>query len=101
MKRFVLPATTESAPMISNIGTDFSVPDVSIAVNFTGPNFHTDPGIAVDPPDTEGAVGNGFFAQLLNNLYSVYNDAGDLLFQERITDFWTNSGATFSGLPID
>jgi hypothetical protein len=77
------------------------VPVVTIGANFSGPAFHTDPGIAVSPPDTDGAAGPTSFVEFLNNLYQVYDKSGTLLQSSRLPDFWSEAGATLSGLPID
>jgi hypothetical protein len=61
MNETVVAPTTDAAPV------------VTIGANFSGPNFHTDPGIAASPPDTDGAVGPNSFVELLNNLYQVYD----------------------------
>src|SRR5437870_4234558 len=53
-----------------------AAPVVTIGANFSGPQFHTDPGIAASPPDTDGAVGPNSFVELLNNLYQVYDKSG-------------------------
>ena len=47
--------------------TTAAAPVVTIGANFSGPNFHTDPGIVVTPPDTDGAAGPTSFVELLNN----------------------------------
>ena len=57
-----------------------------------GPNFHTDPGIAVSPPDTDGAVGPTSFVELLNNLFQVYDKSGTILETLRLPDFWAGRG---------
>src|SRR5215475_2291055 len=77
------------------------VPVVTIGVNFSGAAFHTDPSIAVTPPDTDGAAGPTSFVELLNNLYRVYDKSGALLQFTRLPEFWTSAGVTLDGLPFD
>src|SRR5215831_14891321 len=76
-------------------------PVVTIGANFTGAAFHTDPGIAVSPPDTDGAAGPTSFVELLNNLYRVYDKSGALLQFTRLPEFWTSAGVTLDGQPFD
>jgi Bacterial cadherin-like domain len=76
-------------------------PIVTIGANFSGANFHTDPGIVVSPPDSDGAVGPNSFVELLNNLYQVYDKSGTLIQTLRLPDFWTAAGVTLAGLPFD
>jgi hypothetical protein len=78
-----------------------AAPVVTIGANFSGANFHTDPGIAAAPPDTDGAVGPNFFVELLNNLYQVYDKSGAILEFSRLPEFWVNAGLTPAGLPFD
>ena len=85
----VVAPTTDTAPV------------VTIGANFSGPNFHTDPGIAVSPPDTDGAVGPTSFVELLNNLFQVYDKSGTILETLRLPDFWADAGVTPAGLPFD
>src|SRR5258705_2313083 len=89
MNETVVAPTTDAAPV------------VTIGANFSGPNFHTDPGIAASPPDTDGAVGPSSFVELLNNLYQVYDKSGAILQTLRLPEFWANAGVTPAGVPID
>jgi hypothetical protein len=81
--------------------TTADAPIVTISANFTGAEFHTDPGIAVSPPDSDGAIGPNYFVELLNNLYQVYDKSGTLIQQLRLPDFWNAAGVTPAGLPYD
>ena len=89
MNETMVAATTAGAPI------------VTIGANFSGANFHTDPGIVVSPPDTDGAAGPNSFVELLNNLYQVYDMSGTLIQTLRLPDFWTAAGVTPAGLPFD
>src|SRR5258705_819989 len=89
MNETVVAPTTDAAPV------------VTIGANFSGPNFHTDPGIAFSPPDSDGAVGPNSFVELLNNLYQVYDKSGTLIQTLRLPDFWTAAGVITTGLPVD
>src|SRR5260370_28478040 len=74
---------------------------VTIGANFEGDNHTTDPGVAVDPPDTDGAVGPNAIVELLNNVYRVYDKSGALLHTSRPQDFWLHAGVTFPCLALD
>ncbi len=89
MNQTVVAPTTDPAPV------------VTIGANFEGANHTTDPGVAVDPPDTDGAVGPNAIVELLNNVYRVYDKSGALLQTSRLQDFWLNAGVTFPGLAFD
>src|SRR5258708_3881436 len=89
MNETMVAATTTDAPI------------VTIGASFSGANFHTDPSIAVSPPDTDGAAGPNSFVELLNNLYQVYDESGTLIQQLRLPDFWNAAGVTPAGLPFD
>jgi VCBS repeat-containing protein len=81
--------------------TTLATPVVTIGANFAGANYRTDPGEAVTPPDTDGAVGPNAIVELLNNEYQVYDKSGTLLQISRLQDFWLNAGVTFPSLAVD
>src|SRR6476469_7033443 len=69
-------------------------PAQNIVSNFTGYTLF-DPGASSGfvPPDTMGAIGpNGFFAEHLNGVYSLYNaSTGAVATRVSDTTFWNNA----------
>jgi len=68
---------------------------VSLATNFTGSSYAQSNWI---PPDTDGAIGGKYFAELLNGQYAVYDteNSGVKLQSKTLDDFWRAAGITAS-----
>lgn len=67
---------------------------VKIGTNFTGSTIDISGFIA---PDTNGAVGPNHFVELINGVYSAYDQTGSLFQQSSLNTFWTAAGVAPTG----
>ena len=67
----------------------------TVGLNFTGSNINQSGFI---PPDTDGAVGPGYFVELLNGRYAVYDRTTGVLDQSSsLSGFWNATGGGLCG----
>ena len=66
-------------------------PTVQIGLNFTASNWGVDSDAL--PPDPNGAIGPGYFVELINGRYSVFSKTTGLRVQTSTdSEFWINAG---------
>jgi hypothetical protein len=53
------------------------------------------------PPDSDGAIGPGGFVELLNGVYRVYSQSGEVLQQSSQDEFWFSAGVSPDSEPFD
>ena len=75
--------------------TDAQLPSVTIGQNFSAGTYNVN--VTSIPPDPNGAIGPGRFAEFINGLFAVYNKTNGQSVK-RITDlkFWSNAGVLLS-----
>lgn len=71
---------------------------VTIGANFPGSDSFF---AGLTPPDSDGAIGPGYFVELVNGSYSVYTPSGALVQRSSQLDFWLNAGLMPDGSGFD
>ncbi len=91
------PATNRRTILCLEVLEDRAVPSASVGVNFTG-NTLTDVRNlllhSLAPPDSDGSVGPGHYAEFTNGTFAVHNKTDGSLAAAKVSDttFWANAG---------
>ena len=74
--------------------------DFTIGQNFTGSTYRGNSGFI--PPDTNGAVGNAYYVELINGSYTAYRKSDGVAVQRSSLDrFWSNAGVSAQNFAFD
>jgi hypothetical protein len=71
---------------------------VAIGANFAGSDSFFS---GLQPPDSDGAIGPGYFVEFVNGAFAIYTTAGDLAQRSSLVDFFANAGLTTASAPFD